>query len=85
MISVTFSEKVICKSTEKGPAIFVLILSAPKNIIQREMTRQTLNAVSNKDLKWAFIIGQTTLDTQVGIIDYFFLERNKNDISDLKF
>ena len=53
-------------STEKIPAIFVIILSAPKNIMQRKITRQTLKAVSNKDMKWAFIIGKTIPDTQVG-------------------
>ena len=45
--------------------MFVIILSAPKNIIQREITRQTLNAVAKTDLKWAFIIGQTMPDIQV--------------------
>ena len=49
-----------------APAIFVVILSAPKNIIHRKMTRQGLHAVANnRDLKWAFIIGQTMPDIQV--------------------
>ena len=52
---------------EKTPTIFVIILSAPKNVNQREITRQTLKAVSNKEIKWAFIIGKTTFETQVGI------------------
>ena len=51
---------------ELAPTIFVVILSAPKNIIHRKITRQGLHEVANnRNLKWAFIIGQTMPDIQV--------------------
>ena len=46
-------------------SIFILILSAPLNSIERQMTREVLSAVAKKDLKWAFLIGQTQSDVQV--------------------
>ena len=56
--------------------MFVIILSAPKNIIQREITRQTLNAVAKTELKWAFIIGQTMPDIQVPTLITLLLIKN---------
>ena len=55
-----------------GPLdVFLIILSAPKNGEQRQLTRQVLQAarmanVAKRELKWAFIIGRAqTPDLQV--------------------
>ena len=58
-------------------AIFVIILSAPKNAIQRQMTRTTLNALAKRDLKWAFVIGQTSSDIQVVLMHAHCIRKNK--------
>lgn len=47
--------------------IYILILSAPKNILQRSLTRQILSdALSShkRAFEWAFIIGQTSQEIQ---------------------
>ena len=48
--------------------IFAVILSAPNHFQERSITRKQLQKVSRRGLKWAFILGQTSHQNQVGII-----------------
>ena len=59
---------------DKTTSIFVIILSAPKNFVHRQITRKALSqdaAKSNSTLKWAFLIGQTSAELQVGANQFF--------------
>ena len=49
--------------------IFTIWAKLPKlTTMKREMTRNYLTKVADRGVKWAFIIGQTTEDTQVSKI-----------------
>lgn len=52
--------------------IYMLILSAPKNTLERTMTRQILSdalATNKWAFKWAFIIGQTSPEIQAALTE----------------
>ena len=53
--------------------ILVVILSAPKNYEKRQITRNQLKTVSNRGVKWAFIIGQTSKEIQVRNLHIFLI------------
>jgi hypothetical protein len=66
--NVTVVKELVLEQTsigKKTPSVMVIILSAPKNAIQRQLTRAQLKKVAHRDVKWAFILGQTTPDIQV--------------------
>ena len=46
-------------------SILAIILSAPKNFIARNITRRHLQGVLHRKVKWAFVIGQTSVEIQV--------------------